>query len=109
MRPDSTLGCILIAKQFIGYYSEVDHIFSSLGYPRGDAAAPRTGLMANPTAAGELSNRIEVASYVATPSADLPFTVRRTGLDTLGYLLEMVRLETENIYRHADRKNGGRS
>jgi len=42
-------------------------------------------------------------------SADLATMARRTGLDTLGYLLEMVRLEAENIYRHADRKHGERS
>jgi hypothetical protein len=65
--------------------------------------------MADPPAAGELGNRTEVANYVATLSADLASMARRTGLDALGYLLEMVRLEAESIYRHADRKNGGRS
>jgi hypothetical protein len=33
---------------------------------------------------------------------------RRSGLDTLGYLREMVRLEAEGLYRHGERKNGGR-
>jgi len=33
-------------------------------------------------------------------SADLASMARRTGLDTLGYLLEMVRLEAENARRH---------
>ena len=46
-----------------------------------------------------------VASYVATMSADLATMARRSGLNTLGYLLEMVRLEAENFTRH--RQNGG--
>ena len=33
---------------------------------------------------------------MATLSADLATMARRTGLDTLGYLLEMVRLEAES-------------
>jgi hypothetical protein len=33
---------------------------------------------------------------------------RRSGLDTLGYLLEMVRLEAEGVSRHGERKNGRR-
>jgi len=46
--------------------------------------------------------------YVAALSADLA-AMARSGLDTLGYLLEIVRLEAENIYRHPERKNGGHS
>ena len=45
------------------------------------------------------------ANYVATMSADLATMARRTGLETLCYLLEMVRLEAENVTRH--RQNGG--
>jgi hypothetical protein len=41
-------------------------------------------------------------------SADLATMARRSGLDTLGYLLEMVRLEAESETRHSDGKNGGR-
>jgi hypothetical protein len=37
---------------------------------------------------------------VATLSADLASMARETGLETLGYLLEMVRLEAENASRH---------
>jgi len=48
-----------------------------------------------------------VASYVATISADLASLARRTGLDTLGYLLEMVRLEAESSSRH-NGQNGRR-
>ncbi len=57
----------------------------------------------------EPDNRAAVASYVATLSADLSVMARRTGLDTLGYLLEMVRLEAESAARHTPHgANGGR-
>ncbi len=56
----------------------------------------------------ELSGRAAVASYVATLSNDLASMARRTGLDTLGYLLEMVRLEAESVARH-NGVNGRRS
>ena len=59
-------------------------------------------------AAGDNGSQFEVANYVATLSADLAVMARRSGLDTLGYLLEMVRLEAEGIYRHGAGKNGGR-
>ena len=62
--------------------------------------------MADQTAAGETGNRTVVANYVATMSADLATMARRSGLDTLGYLLEMVRLEAESETRHS--QNGGR-
>jgi hypothetical protein len=60
--------------------------------------------MANHPTAGEPDERAAVANYVATLSADLATMARRTGLETLGYLLEMVRLEAES----ASRDNGGR-
>jgi hypothetical protein len=44
-------------------------------------------------------DRTAVATYVATISADLANMARSTGLETLGYLLEMVRLEAENSVR----------
>ncbi|HZD91748.1 MAG TPA: hypothetical protein VE224_16730 [Pseudolabrys sp.] len=44
--------------------------------------------------------RAQVAVYVATISADLATMARRAGLEALGYLLEMVRLEAENAARH---------
>ena len=49
---------------------------------------------------GENRARTAVASYVATLSADLATMARRTGLDTLGYLLEMVHLEAESVMRN---------
>ncbi len=37
-----------------------------------------------------------VARYIEALSADLAEMARRHGLDTLGYLLDMARLEAEN-------------
>ena len=64
--------------------------------------------MADQPGTGEAADRTAIASYVATLSADLSVMVRRGGLDTLGFLLEMVRLEAENLARPASHKaNGG--
>lgn len=41
-------------------------------------------------------DREAVAVYVAALSADLSVIARRHNLDTLGYLLDMARLEAEN-------------
>jgi len=65
--------------------------------------------MADRNAAGELDDRMEIASYVATLSADLAVMARRSGLDPLGYLLEMVQLEAETIYRHGEQRTGARN
>jgi hypothetical protein len=65
--------------------------------------------MADQSGTGESADRTALASYVATLSADLSVMARRGGLDTLGYLLEMVRLEAENLARGIPHKpNGGR-
>ncbi len=53
--------------------------------------------------------RTAVASYVATLSADLATMTRDTGLETLSYLLEMVRLEAESSARQNHAPNGRRS
>ena len=54
-------------------------------------------------------DRTAVAAYVATLTADLCEMARRTGLETLGYLLEMARLEAENLARPGSQgPNGGR-
>ena len=70
--------------------------------------ATRRG-MTMPDQTEESGNRSAVASYVATITADLATMSRRTGLDTLGYLLEMVRLEAESSSRNGQRPNGRRS
>ncbi len=56
----------------------------------------------------EAGGRTAVASYVAKMSADLAGMARRTGLDTLGYLLEMVRLEAESAKRQSNGPNSRR-
>ncbi len=81
----------------------------AIGNRRAAIVLDRNGArMADQTAAGEIGDRAMVANYVATMSADLATMARRTGLDTLGYLLEMVRLEAESVNRHSDRTNGRR-
>ncbi|MFA6265159.1 MAG: hypothetical protein WC670_05520 [Pseudolabrys sp.] len=60
-----------------------------------------------PDPAGDRGSQSAVASYVATMSNDLAAMARRNGLDTLGYLLEMVRLEAENLTR--GHENGSRN
>lgn len=56
----------------------------------------------------EPSARTAVASYVATLTTDLAVMARKSGLDTLGYLLEMARLEAESLTRHNGGPNGRR-
>jgi hypothetical protein len=56
----------------------------------------------------EPNGQTAVASYVASISGELAHISRRTGLDTLGYLLEMVRLEAENLARHNHHGPNGR-
>jgi hypothetical protein len=43
----------------------------------------------------DLDDRAAAAEYLAAMSADLAILARRYGLDTLGYILEMARLEAE--------------
>jgi hypothetical protein len=62
--------------------------------------------MADQSESIEAGGRTAVASYVATLSADLAAMSRRTGIDTLGYLLEMVWLEAESATRQIDGPNG---
>ena len=60
------------------------------------------------TLSNEPGDRTEVATYVATLAADLATMARSTGLETLGYLLEMVRLEAESSAPQAPVSNGRR-
>ena len=64
--------------------------------------------MPEPVNISETGGRSAVASYVASLSADLAGMARRNGLETLGYLLEMVRLEAESVTRHNGTPNGKR-
>lgn len=52
-------------------------------------------------------DRAQVAVYVASLSADLANMARHSGLDTLGYLLEIVRLEAENAARNMPSGHNG--
>jgi hypothetical protein len=65
-------------------------------------------IMPNHPIQAERNERAQVAVYVASISADLANMARRAGLDTLGYLLEMVRLEAENAARYMTGRNGGK-
>ena len=51
-----------------------------------------------PQSAGP-EEKAAVAAYVASLSGDLSVMARRTGLNALGYLLEMARLEAEQVAR----------
>jgi hypothetical protein len=53
------------------------------------------------------SNRAAAADYVATVASELAQIARRHGLDALGYILDMARLEAENAARMNGGKHGG--
>jgi hypothetical protein len=53
----------------------------------------------------ERSDPVQAAEYVATFATELALIARRHGLDTLGYLLEMARLEAENLSRPLTRRS----
>jgi hypothetical protein len=99
-------GMYFLQKAIKRLLFETDCVFS-LQQPSATAAPdPAQGTsMTDQPASGDSGNRAAVAIYVATLSADLATMARRSGLDTLGYLLEMVRLEAENVTRH--KPNGG--
>jgi hypothetical protein len=61
--------------------------------------------MANRSETMQATDRAAAANYVATLAADLATIARRHGLDALGYILDMARLEAENAARQS---NGGR-
>jgi len=44
----------------------------------------------------QLADPAAAATYIASLAADLASIARGHGLDTLGYLLDMARLEAEN-------------
>jgi hypothetical protein len=46
-----------------------------------------------------LSGPAEIASYVASHATELSILAHKAGLSSLEYLLEMVRLEVENVNR----------
>lgn len=50
--------------------------------------------------APDAGTQAEAAAYVAELTANLAVVAKRHGLDALGYLLDMARLEAENATRH---------
>lgn len=52
------------------------------------------------------SGPLEVATYVASLATELATLARKTRLGTLEYLLEMVRLEAENVRRQTAKDKG---
>ena len=59
-----------------------------------------------PESGSEQGSQAAVAHYVASLSSDLASLARRSGLETLGSLLEMVRLEAETLTRQNGNGNG---
>jgi hypothetical protein len=49
-----------------------------------------------------LVDRVHAAEYVAALTAELAVLVRRHQLHTLGYLLDLARLEAEEIAQHGE-------
>ena len=49
------------------------------------------------SAASQPGDAASAADYVAAMSGDLASIARRHGLETLGYLLDMARLEAESV------------
>ncbi len=64
-----------------------------------------TRSMSETTEPHNIDEGCAVASYVATVSSDLANMARGTGLETLGYLLEMVRMEAENLVRNGQNES----
>ena len=60
------------------------------------------GAHAAPGQPGGEIDRIAAANYVAELSAELAMLARQHGLDALGYILDMARLEAENVGRHVN-------
>jgi len=58
--------------------------------------------MAGQSANEKPEDRLATANYVATLSGDLAALARHHGMPTLGYLLDMARLEAENVVRLND-------
>ena len=50
----------------------------------------------------EVEDPAAAAAYVAELTADLASIARRHGLDALGYILDMARLEAQNATRHVN-------
>ncbi len=58
--------------------------------------------MADRSNGKELADRTAAVRYLATMTADLAAIARGHGLDVLSYLLDMARVEAENVSRPPD-------
>jgi hypothetical protein len=67
----------------------------SMGHLEEIAGLPRIRPIKEPKPEPGNSDQAAVAAYVAALSCDLAVLARRHNLDTLGYLLDMVRVEAE--------------
>ena len=59
-------------------------------------------LKARGEAGSEALDRTSAANYVADLTAELAALARRHGLDALGFILDMARLEAESVSRHVN-------
>jgi hypothetical protein len=59
--------------------------------------------MAYPIRKNERSEQRAAADFVATLTTELAELARRHGLDTLGYILEMARMEAESLVKGTPR------
>jgi hypothetical protein len=55
-----------------------------------------TGIVAHKKESNDAELRSATACYIAAMSGDLADLARRHGLDAIGYLLDMVRLEADS-------------
>jgi hypothetical protein len=60
-----------------------------------------------PSAPISNDDRNEAAEYIASMSADLASMARQHGLNTLGYLLDMAKLEAETATRNGVQPKSG--
>ena len=58
----------------------------------------------HPTGEGEAEDGTAAAPFIASMLADLSVLARQNNLDTLGYLLDMARLEAENVSSNGRRR-----
>jgi hypothetical protein len=52
----------------------------------------------------QLSNPADAAAYLASFATDLAILTHKAGLPSLEFLLEILRLEAENLNRPSDRR-----
>ncbi len=83
----------LLYSPVVGY--ETDKNGPKALFQPGFWGVPRIRPVREPAAVPIKDDQAATAAYVAALVADLSIIARRSNLDTLGYLLDMVRLEAE--------------